>query len=140
MDRGQLGSADMRIKPNIAEGVRGCLRAFVLLTASLFFLIPSTANSDVEVDDAAALFGQNPSVWGMRLSPDGQQVSFLRYHSLGFPVAMVINLRTGASKLVLGNSENDKFHVSRCEWANNTRLLCAYYGVWKFKGRARSLR
>lgn len=93
---------------------------------------PSSAVMDL--DTAASYFGKLSGVWGMRMSPDGQKVSFLRNHSDDFPIAMVIDLTTGKPSMVAASDPKKGMYVERCRWATNSRLLCAYYGVWSLRG------
>ena len=108
---------------------------FIALLASQFVLVsPFPARAELDLDTSASLFGQRPAVWGMRLSPDGQKVSFLKVHPEGFPIAMVIDLQTGKGNLVLASDAKKGVDLTKCDWANSTRLLCIYFGTWHFKG------
>jgi len=69
----------------------------------------------------------------MRLSPDGHRVSFLRQHSGDFPVAMVVDLRTGKANLFLASDPEKQMFINWCDWANESRLLCSYYGISRFR-------
>ena len=93
------------------------------------------AQAEMDGDAAAALFGRSPAISGMRLSPDGKKVSFLRAHAEGFPIAMVIDFETGKPKLVLSSDPKKNMFLRYCHWANNERLLCGYAGVAPFRGK-----
>ncbi len=95
---------------------------------------PVVASAEMDVDTAASHFGQLPAVWGMRLSPDGQKVSLLRLHPEGFPIAMVIDLRTGKGGLILASDIDKSMDLEWCDWATNERLLCSYYGIQPYLG------
>ena len=108
------------------------------LTLSLFVLqavgASSISRAEVHLDTAASHFGRMPAVWAMRLSPDGQKVSYLQYHPEGLPIAKVTDLGTGESNLVLASDKKKGVDLTGCEWANPTRLLCKYFGVWRLRG------
>ena len=59
----------------------------------------------------------------MRLSPDGSKVSFLRNHPQGFPIAMVVDLKTGKGNHVVASDMGKQMFIDRCQWANDERLL-----------------
>jgi len=102
--------------------------------ATLALLFAGTAKAEIDLDSSAALFGRMPSVWGMRLAPDGEHVSFLRLHPEGFPIAMALNLKTGKGNLILASDPKKGVDIDSCEWANETRLLCQYLGTWDYRG------
>lgn len=85
------------------------------------------------IEAAAKTFGADPAVWGMRLSPDGQRVSALMRHSSGIPIATVTDLRGGKPKLILASDAKKKLNIQWCDWANDQRLLCGYYGVMRVR-------
>lgn len=93
-----------------------------------------TASAVMDLDTAASYFGKRSGVWGMRMSPDGSKMSFLRNHPEDFPIAMVIDLETGKANPVLASDPKKGMYVEPCQWATNSRLLCGYYGVWNFRG------
>ncbi len=105
----------------------------VSLVVVLLQLIPALAQCDVDAAKAASLFGRRPAVWGMSMSPDGSRVSFLRQHSGDFPVAMVVDLRTGKANLFLASDPDTNMFINWCRWANESRLLCSYYGVSRYR-------
>ena len=108
-------------------------RSGVGLIVVLLLLIPALAYGEVDIAKAASLFGRQPAVWGMRLSPDGHRVSFLQQHSDDFPVAMVVDLRTGKANLLLVSDLKKQMFIEWCDWANESRLLCSYYGVSHYR-------
>jgi len=105
----------------------------VSLVVVLLQLIPALAQCDVDAAKAASLFGRRPAVWGMRMSPDGSRVSFLQQHPDDFPIAMVVDLRTGKANLFLASDPDTPMFINWCHWANESRLLCSYYGVSRFR-------
>jgi dipeptidyl aminopeptidase/acylaminoacyl peptidase len=79
-------------------------------------------------DPEAIAFGTMPALWGVRMSPDGSKLSFLQMHAQDLPVAVVLNTRSGKSNLAAASVE-DEFDLKWCDWANDERLLCGFYGV-----------
>lgn len=120
----------------LAELVR---RVTPVRLVSLVIVAAAVAGAGVghaamDPDTAASHFGQAPAVWGMRLSPDGHKVSFLKWHPEGFPIAVVIDLRTGKGGLALASDVKKEMDLVGCQWANETRLLCSYYGIHPRRG------
>jgi dipeptidyl aminopeptidase/acylaminoacyl peptidase len=110
---------------------RGAATCLLALTAPCL-LSPPLARSQPEVAESARLFGTLPSVSGMRLSPDGGKISFVRQHTTDRPIALVFDLVSGEGNVVLA-SEGSDLELSWCDWANETRLLCGYSGVILFR-------
>lgn len=71
----------------------------------------------------AAAFGAQPSVWGLRLSPDGTKLSFMHLNGPRQTAVSVLDLTDGSGTAVMGNDPDD-FEITWCDWANDTRLLC----------------
>jgi len=69
-----------------------------------------------------------PALWNVRMSPDGTKVSFLQMHPDDLPILRVLDLTSGKANLALA-STRDGFDLQWCDWANNERLLCSFYGV-----------
>lgn len=85
-------------------------------------------------EQRAAAFGQLPSLWGPRLSPDGSRLVMITQPAkLDMPVAVVHDFAGRQSKLVLA-SEEDEFDLRWCRWANDERLLCGFSGVGNIRG------
>ena len=85
-------------------------------------------------EQLALAFGQLPALWSPRLSPDGGRVVMIVQPSkLDMPVAVVHEFESGTSKVVIA-SEPDEFDVTRCDWANDERLLCRFFGIGKMTG------
>ena len=74
-----------------------------------------------------------PGLWGVRMSPDGTKVSFLQMHPEDLSVLRILDLTTGEANLALA-STRDGFNLQWCDWANNERLLCSFYGISKAAG------
>jgi dipeptidyl aminopeptidase/acylaminoacyl peptidase len=71
-----------------------------------------------------------PGLWGVRMSPNGAKVSFLQMHPENLTVLTVFDLSTGEANLALA-STSDGFNLQWCDWANNERLLCSFFGISK---------
>jgi dipeptidyl aminopeptidase/acylaminoacyl peptidase len=102
-------------------------RCWLLALCVAFCACPSPLLADAR-DPLAVAFGTLPAIWGVKLSPDGSKLSFLQMHPQDLPVAAVLDMRRGKVNLALASVE-DEFDVQWCEWANNERLLCGFYGV-----------
>ena len=85
-------------------------------------------------DPLAVAFGTMPALWGVRMSPDGTKVSFLQMHPEDLPILRVFDLTTGEANLALA-SARDRFDLQWCDWANDERLLCSFFGISKAEGR-----
>ena len=107
----------------------------LLTVLALIGFIPGPVSSrNLDVDEAASYFGKMAAVEGMRLSPDGQKISMLVRHPEGFPIAVVRDLQTGKGGVILASDPKSNADISRCIWANETRLLCGYFGIWNYRG------
>jgi dipeptidyl aminopeptidase/acylaminoacyl peptidase len=67
------------------------------------------------------------------MSPDGSKVSFLQMHPEDLSVLTVLDLTTGAANLALA-STRDGFNLQWCDWANDERLLCSFFGISRAAG------
>ncbi len=123
----------LRILPVYCATLRVVIAAFLVSIAALVFAAP-VSSQVLSVDEAATYFGKLESVAGMRLSPDGQKISMLVRHKDGFPLAVVRDLGTGAGGVILASDVKQAADISRCVWANDTRLICGYFGIWNYKG------
>ncbi|MEM9176539.1 MAG: hypothetical protein AAGC67_15050, partial [Myxococcota bacterium] len=93
------------------------IRALVGALLATGLAAVGTATAVMDLDTAASYFGKRDGVWGMRMSPDGTKVSFLRNHAEDFPIAMVIDLTTGKPKLILASDQKKGMYLERCRWA-----------------------
>ena len=105
---------------------------FLVLSTFACILFPGPGLSDVPPSESAKAFGTKPTVWDVSLSPNGQKLSFLSQHPSDMPIAMVFNLATGERNLVLA-SDKGEMELTWCGWANDTRLLCGYYGIVRIR-------
>ncbi|HUF73320.1 MAG TPA: alpha/beta fold hydrolase [Gammaproteobacteria bacterium] len=80
----------------------------------------------------AEAFGSAPLVRGLRLSPDGNRISFMQMHSDGYPLVNVYDITSGRVTTALAG-ERDGYDVSWCSWANEERLLCSLRFIESFR-------
>lgn len=72
----------------------------------------------------AEAFGSAPDLRGLRLSPDGTRISFIRRHSEGYPVVAVYDTRSSEVTVIMAG-RLDEYAISWCGWANDERILCS---------------
>ncbi len=75
----------------------------------------------------AEVFARLPEMTDVRISPDGKFLAFLSRFE-GKQILTVTALDTGRARGILSATEN-RFDISWCNWANDTRLLCGYRGT-----------
>jgi dienelactone hydrolase len=71
----------------------------------------------------AAAFGSQPTVWNLRLNPDGGKLSFLQAGADDRTVLIVADLENGGGNPVMA-SDPQSFDIDWCDWANEERILC----------------
>jgi acetyl esterase/lipase len=81
--------------------------------------------------DAAAAFGARPSVFGMRLSPDGKSVSYLVPAEGQGSMVKTLSLAPGATSRVALSADGKPERLWGCSWVSNDRLVCTVYGLFK---------
>lgn len=99
----------------------------------LLFGSTSLATAESSIDESAKAFGSHAFGRGMRLSPDGHRVSMLIQHSTDIPFAIVVDLRTGKNGVILASEKKKGLDIRWCNWKNESRLLCSFYGLQKFR-------
>lgn len=72
-------------------------------------------------------FARMPQIRDVTISPDGRYVAFISAAD-DASVIMAFDRQSNGEFQRLTASEPDKFDVTRCEWANNSRLLCTVSG------------
>ncbi|MBF8270860.1 MAG: Peptidase S9 protein, partial [Gammaproteobacteria bacterium] len=82
-------------------------------------------DGDLRSNPTAKLYGSHPDIRGVRLSPDGSKLSFLKTHPDGYTIVTVLDL-AGPKLTGVINSDKDINDIAWCRWANEERLLCAY--------------
>jgi dipeptidyl aminopeptidase/acylaminoacyl peptidase len=80
--------------------------------------------------DAAAAFGARPDVTTLRLSPDGQNISFVAPYKGQGSVASTLSLTPGAKPKVAFFADGKPFRLRGCNWVSNERLICTVYGLF----------
>nr|WP_279347121.1 alpha/beta fold hydrolase [Govania unica] len=89
---------------------------------------PAAVATVPAADSLAAAFGAMPSMWGVRLSPDGSKISFLTMDRDELPMLVIYDFTTGTIKPILSSVPNIA-DLQWCKWANADRLLCGYTGI-----------
>ena len=79
-------------------------------------------------NEAAAKFGAREGVRQISLSPDGNSVAIIQPAKERGAALFVVNIATGASKLIL-TSSGDPDRLSYCRWSTNSRLVCGIYMI-----------
>jgi len=110
------------------------MAAFEFRAPTLIIVMAAIISAAASADPLAEAFGSRPGLWGLRLSPDGTKISFLQAHPSDLAIATVFDTKAEKSNVVLA-SDKGRFDLRGCEWANNERLLCSYYGIAKEVGR-----
>ena len=109
---------------------------FLVGVLSLFLVtFANAADGRLKSDPAARLFGSHPDIRGVRLSPSGSKLSFLKTHPDGYSIASVLDLENPKMIAVL-ESEKDENDLAWCRWVNEERLLCAFTFQEKMQGRS----
>ncbi|HEX5048544.1 MAG TPA: prolyl oligopeptidase family serine peptidase [Gammaproteobacteria bacterium] len=104
------------------------MRSPVLISIVVLWVAAAAVADKAESADSnrlAAAFGSYP-IWGVRLSPDGTQLSLVEMHASGVSMARVVRLPRGeAAPILVGNRDSrDPNDVQWCGWANDSRLIC----------------
>ena len=81
----------------------------------------------------AAVFGAAPDLRGVRISPDGSGVSFIRDRSDGYSLVVVYDSSSGESVEVMAGPP-DEYSIEWCGWANDERVLCGIRFVASGRG------
>lgn len=79
-------------------------------------------------NEAATKFGAREGVRQISLSPDGNSVAIIQPAKERGAALFVVNIATGASKLIL-TSSGDPDRLSYCRWSTNSRLVCGIYMI-----------
>jgi len=105
----------------------GALKTRALVSSALLCVSVAASNAAAP-DPLAVAFATIPGLWDVRISPDGTKVSFLQMHPEDLAVLRIYDLTTGEANLALA-STRDRFDLQWCNWANDERLLCSFYGT-----------
>jgi len=104
------------------------------LISIVVLLAIAPASNAAAPDPLAVAFGTMPGLWDVRISPNGTKVSFLQMHPEDLSILRIYDLTTGEANLALA-STRDGFNLQWCDWANDERLLCSFFGISKAEGR-----
>jgi dienelactone hydrolase len=107
------------------------------LTFSLGFTLSLGLASSIAADVGKAPsieeFASRSQVEDVTISPDGRYLAVIQTQTHGGRAAAVVIDRTAPAatqhRVVMG--EPDKFRMTWCRWATNTRLLCGFLGMNK---------
>lgn len=98
------------------------------LAAALLLLFGGEAQANsTKAIDLAKRFGARPQVMSVSLSPDGLKFAVIAAEGTRSTRVTVGTVDGSQSKHVL-TSGND-LHLSRCNWASNTKLVCTMYST-----------
>lgn len=81
--------------------------------------------------DAAAAFGARPSVFSLRLSPDGKSVAYLAPGQGQASALYTLSLAEGAKARPALAVDGKPDRLGGCSWVATDRLACYIYGVAK---------
>ncbi|MEJ1965833.1 MAG: S9 family peptidase [Gammaproteobacteria bacterium] len=79
--------------------------------------------------DAAAAFGERPSVSTLRLSPDGKRVAYVAAAAGQGAVLLIQGLEKGAPTKAVTRINGKDGRLAGCTWVADDRLVCEVYGV-----------
>ena len=96
----------------------------------LLALSPAAWGANPSGFDAAAAFGALPSVSGVRLSPDGNSISYIAPTGTGNAAYTYDPEKKGDPVLAMLASGKPE-RLQRCSWVSNQRLVCQIGGVVK---------
>ncbi len=106
------------------------MKRIVALLAALSTCAPAMGGESRSFD-AAAAFGARPSVFGMRLSPDGRSVAYLAPTQGQGSALFTLSLAPGAKPRPAVAVDGKPDRLGNCSWVANDRLACYAYGVAK---------
>ena len=78
--------------------------------------------------DAAIKFGSRESIGHMSISPDGANLAYLQ-PIIGQGSALLVSSVDGGTPKLVMKVNGNPLRLSWCNWASNTRLVCALYGL-----------
>lgn len=99
------------------------MRPFIVACAALVGCVAAPAAGAAIPLEA---FARIPSLSRPALSPDGSKVVAIA-GVRDLRVAVVLDLATGKAQPVTSSMLN-KFDITWCDWANDTRILCGFRG------------
>ena len=105
-----------------------------LLIVGLIFLVPAIHAEDgtLKTSPLAVAFGSQPDFRSLHMSPDGSKLVVVQYHPKGYDFARTLDLKTMKSVMIY--AATDQFDISKCNWANNKRILCSLVAMAPYMG------
>ena len=100
----------------------------VLMAGLLAGVSTASAAQVMPLDQAAKAFGAREAIWGVDLSADGTQILYLTPGSGRRTAAMISNVITGKSEMVIA-SGGDPETLSWCSFVADKRAVCRYGGT-----------
>jgi dipeptidyl aminopeptidase/acylaminoacyl peptidase len=104
------------------------MRRIIPALTAFCVLIPAPGHSEAATFDAAAAFGARPSVTGLSLSPDGQNVAWIAPAAGQGTMLYTLSLATKDAKprpALAANGSPER--LVGCGWVSNERLVCTIY-------------
>lgn len=100
-----------------------------LLATASFLAGTSSAANEPNADILAERFGVRQTVLHISLSPAGDKVAFVSPGPSGSEVVKVIDLKGDLAVKPLLDNAGQTADITRCDWANEERLVCRIQGV-----------
>jgi len=102
-----------------------------LTVVAVLCAAPSLFAQEVRSFDPPAAFGARQSVSDLRLSPDGQRVSYIAPTDGQGSVVYTLNLDKGARPRAALRAAGKPDRLTYCNWVSNERLACEVYALVK---------
>ncbi|HEV2703765.1 MAG TPA: S9 family peptidase [Steroidobacteraceae bacterium] len=102
---------------------------FILCVTALMAGGPLPRAQDAKPFDAAAAFGARVDIEGLRLSPDGTSLAFVRPIAGQGGAVYTQSLAPGAQAKVAFYANGKPMRMNGCNWVSNDRLICGVYGL-----------
>jgi len=102
-----------------------------LTVVAVLCAAPSLFAQEVRSFDPPAAFGARQSVSDLRLSPDGQRVSYIAPTDGQGSVVYTLSLDKGARPRAALRAAGKPDRLTYCNWVSNERLACEVYALVK---------
>ena len=100
---------------------------------ALATLLTGTAAAAADIAALAKAFGAREGARAVQLAPEGDRIAFLTPVGTVGTAAVVADIASGATKVVVGN-QSAAARIYGCNWKTSARLLCRLYGVRSSSG------
>jgi len=118
-----------QLKNNIVQDVRGdtVMKKFGFIIACLVYLIPTAYAGDgvLKTSPLAVIFGSQPDLRSLRMSPDGSKMVFIQYHPDGYDFVRILDFDSKKMSGMIFAGTRDGDEIDWCRWANDERVLCS---------------